>query len=66
MKKAYLVTLVLLLPLAGCPLKQTDEELVASKCRLNVPIIKEQCEAVGVYGKKGGQIQGLPHIDSKE
>lgn len=60
MKKVYLFTLVLLLPLAGCPVKQSDDELVASKCRLKVPIQKEQCEAVGVYGTKGGQLQGLP------
>ena len=60
MKKAYLLILIFLLPLAGCPLEQTKEELVASKCRLKVPIQKEQCEAVGVYGTKGGQLQGLP------
>lgn len=60
MKKAYLLILIFLLPLAGCLVKHTDEELVASKCRLNVPVIKEQCEAVGVYGTKGGQQEGLP------
>ena len=55
--------LILLIPfvLSSCAIfKNTPDELVASKCRLKLPIKKEQCEAVGVYNTKGGQLEGLP------
>lgn len=44
--------------LIGC--NQTKDDLIASKCRLKLPIIKAQCEAVGVYNTKGGRMEGLP------
>ena len=61
------LTLVLIsFALLGC--NQTKEDLVASKCRLKLPIVKAQCEAVGVYGTKGGRMQGLPvtNLEDKE
>ncbi len=50
--------IILSIFLTGC--MQTKDELVASKCRLKLPIVKAQCEAVGVYHTKGGRMQGLP------
>jgi hypothetical protein len=44
--------------LVGCA--QSPKDMVASKCRLKIPVQKEQCEAAGVYGTKGGQLHGLP------
>ena len=52
----YLILVSFLL--VGC--NHTKEDLVASKCRLKLPIVKAQCEAVGVYHTKGGRAQGLP------
>ena len=53
------LTLILsIFVLSAC--NQTKQDLVASKCRLKLPIVKAQCEAVGVYHTKGGRTQGLP------
>jgi len=47
--------------LSSCAIfKNTPDELVASKCRLKLPIKKEQCEEVGVFRTKGGSLEGLP------
>ena len=60
----YSILIVSVLLLAGC--NQTKEEIVASKCRLNLPISKVECEAVGVYGKQGGRMEGLPETSLKK
>jgi len=55
--------LIFLIPfiLNSCAFFQnTPDELIASKCRLKLPIKKEQCEEVGVFRTKGGQLEGLP------
>lgn len=56
--------LILIIPfIASCSIFQnTPDELVASKCRLKLPIQKEQCIAVGIHPSriKGGQLEGLP------
>jgi hypothetical protein len=54
----YIILLFLSISLIGC--YKTKEELVATKCRLKMPIVKAQCEKVGVYKTKGGRMQGLP------
>ena len=54
----YLALIIMALLLSAC--HQTKEEIVASKCRLNLPINTAECEAVGVYGKQGGRMKGLP------
>ena len=38
----------------------TSDNLIAAKCRLKLPIKKEECERVGVYGTQGGRMPGLP------
>lgn len=50
--------------LAGC-MHNEPNDIIASKCRLKVPVQKEQCEAVGVKHTKGGQLEGLPVIRGK-
>lgn len=42
--------------------KNTPTELVASKCRLKLPIKKDQCVKAGIHPSrvKGGQLEGLP------
>jgi len=55
------IILLFSISLSSCAIfKNTPDELVASKCRLKLPIKKEQCEAVGVFRTKGGQLEGLP------
>jgi len=46
--------------LSGC--NQTKVDLVASKCRLKLPIKKEQCIAAGIHPARtfGGRMEGLP------
>lgn len=46
--------------ISGCFMENTKKELVASKCRLHVPVRAADCEAAGVHGVLGGQIKGLP------
>lgn len=59
MKIMTIVTAIIALVfLTGC--MQTKRELVASKCRLKLPIIKAQCEEAGVYNTFGGRMEGLP------
>jgi len=60
--------MLLIIPflLVGC--NQSKEEIIASKCRLKLPVIKEQCVAVGIHPArvKGGQLQGLPVSGDKK
>ena len=53
-----LTTLFMTLFLTAC--MQTKEDVTASKCRLKLPIKKEQCEVVGVYNTLGGRMDALP------
>lgn len=46
--------------LTGCQKDHTKDEIIASKCRLKLPINKAECESVGVYHTFGGRMQGLP------
>ena len=60
-ERSFLICMAL--ALNGCTtLLNTPAELVASKCRLGVPIQKAQCVAVGIHPSrvKGGQLEGLP------
>jgi len=54
----YSILIITALLLSGC--NQTKDDLVASKCRLHLPIVKAECQAVGVYGTQGGRMKGLP------
>jgi len=56
----YLIILSFLLLPACAALQNTPTDLVASKCRLHVPVRKADCEAAGVHVYKDGQIKGLP------
>lgn len=51
--------IILSMFLVSC-VHQSPKEIVASKCRLKVPVQKEQCIAAGIERTKGGQLQGLP------
>ena len=47
--------------LSSCAvLQNTPKDLVASKCRLHVPVRMADCHAAGVQTMKDGQIKGLP------
>lgn len=56
-----LTLIIIAIFMTGCFIfKNTPDELVASKCRLKIPVHKEECIRVGVFGTKGGQLAGLP------
>lgn len=58
----YLIILIPFIVSSCAIFKNTPDELIASKCRLKLPIQKEQCIAVGIHPSrvKGGQLEGLP------
>lgn len=56
----YLIIASFLLLPACAAFQNTPTELVASKCRLHVPVRKADCEAAGVRVFRDGQIKGLP------
>lgn len=63
MKNLILISIFAVLT-TGC-VHQSPKNSVATKCRLNAPIIKTHCEAAGVYNTKGGHLVGLPVMEQE-
>lgn len=58
--RCSIIVIFMGLILTGCIMENTKKELVASKCRLGVPVKMADCHAAGVRTIKGGQLLGLP------